>query len=303
MVNIIREKIGIKVAILVNLILFFIIAAGTYVLIWQQSKSLEKEFLSKGRMHSATGAKIIGNIFDEAIDNGVFSVGQAFDKEYVEIPGFNPPKFHTKYDSYLGKAILPIEDEFLLDESIVFAVAVDTNGYLPTHNTRYQQPITGDPKVDLVGNRTKRIFNDPVGINSAKNTQIGYLQIYKRDTGVTMWDISSPIYVKGRHWGGFRIGMSLNSVNEAKQRLLFILIGIMGCILLISFVCIHKVVTKMLRPLEDLTMIAIKIADGSLNSEIDVSSKNEIGRMEDAVKRLQTSLNLAMRKLSRKQKE
>ncbi|MFZ4539178.1 hypothetical protein [Propionivibrio sp.] len=32
------------------------------------------------------------------------------------------------------------------------------------------------------------------------------LQTYRRDTGEIMHDISAPVYVKGLHWGGFRIG-------------------------------------------------------------------------------------------------
>jgi methyl-accepting chemotaxis protein len=32
------------------------------------------------------------------------------------------------------------------------------------------------------------------------------LQTYKRDTGEVMHDLSAPIYVNGKHWGGFRIG-------------------------------------------------------------------------------------------------
>lgn len=32
------------------------------------------------------------------------------------------------------------------------------DGYVPTHNRRFAQPLTGDPARDLVGNRTKRIF-------------------------------------------------------------------------------------------------------------------------------------------------
>jgi len=32
------------------------------------------------------------------------------------------------------------------------------------------------------------------------------LQTYKRDTGEVMHDLSVPIYVRGRHWGGFRVG-------------------------------------------------------------------------------------------------
>jgi len=32
------------------------------------------------------------------------------------------------------------------------------------------------------------------------------VQTYKRDTGEVMHDLSVPIYVDGKHWGGFRIG-------------------------------------------------------------------------------------------------
>jgi methyl-accepting chemotaxis protein len=32
------------------------------------------------------------------------------------------------------------------------------------------------------------------------------IQTYRRDTGEVMHDISSPIFVRGKQWGGFRIG-------------------------------------------------------------------------------------------------
>lgn len=32
------------------------------------------------------------------------------------------------------------------------------------------------------------------------------LQTYRRDTGEIMHDLSVPVYVNGKHWGGFRIG-------------------------------------------------------------------------------------------------
>jgi len=35
------------------------------------------------------------------------------------------------------------------------------------------------------------------------------LQIYRRDTGEIMFDLSVPIVVRGRHWGGFRVGYRL----------------------------------------------------------------------------------------------
>ena len=80
------------------------------------------------------------------------------------------------------------------------------NGYFPTHNRKFSKPMTGDYDVDLAQSRTKRIFDDRTGLRCGKNTESFLLQTYKRDTGEVMHDLSAPIYVKGRHWGGFRIG-------------------------------------------------------------------------------------------------
>jgi len=167
MFKFITGKIGVKVSLIVNFFILIVMSAGTYFLVTQQSKSLERELLSRGKIQSIVGAKMIGQIMEEAVDNGVFSIKDAFDTEYELIGNFEPPKYHTKYDFYLDKAILGLQDEFLLDKSIVFAVAVDKNGYLPTHNTRYQKPITGNPEVDKVGNRPDQTgFQRPRGSES-----------------------------------------------------------------------------------------------------------------------------------------
>ncbi len=36
------------------------------------------------------------------------------------------------------------------------------------------------------------------------------VQTYRRDTGEVMHDLSVPIHLKGRHWGGFRMGYKAN---------------------------------------------------------------------------------------------
>src|SRR6266567_1157010 len=48
-----------------------------------------------------------------------------------------------------------LEHAYLKDEQVVFAVLVDHNGYLPTHNSKYSLPLTGNRDKDKVGNRTK----------------------------------------------------------------------------------------------------------------------------------------------------
>jgi len=294
------NKIGVKVAVLVNLVLFIVIAAGSSYLIMQQSQSLENQLLERGRIESLIGAKQVSKILEEAIDNGVFGVKDAFDTNYEPIPGVDPPKFHTLYDFYLDKAILSLEDEFLKDPSVVYAVAVDRNGYLPTHNTRYQQPLTGDPKKDLVGNRTKRMFNDPVGLKAAQNQVEAFQQVYNRDTGEIMWDISTPIIVKGKHWGGFRIGFSLDKTVLAQSKLKLTLIAIMGSVLVISLIAVFLVVSLVLKPLQELTHVAGELADGKVEQKIVPRSRDEIGELADVLERLRLSLKMAMDRLTRK---
>jgi len=297
MFKFITGKIGVKVSLIVNFFILIVMSAGTYFLVTQQSQSLERELLNRGKIQSIVGAKMIGQIIEEAVDNGVFSVKDAFDTEYELIGNFEPPKYHTKYDFYLDKAILGLQDEFLLDNSIVFAVAVDKNGYLPTHNTRYQKPITGNPEVDKVGNRTKRVFNDPVGLKAAQNSEKGLLQVYHRDTGVTMWDVSSPIFVKGKHWGGFRIGLSLEVIDQAKKKLMMTLVTMMGGILFLSLVLTFISVNRSLAPLNKLTIAATSLASGrNLKDEIKVTRKDEIGKLQETLDRLRLSMIIALKR-------
>ncbi|GAK87296.1 methyl-accepting chemotaxis protein [Vibrio ponticus] len=66
--------------------------------------------------------------------------------------------------------------------------------------------LTGNPDIDIVRNRTKRIFGDRVGQKCGSHTQTMLLQTYKRDTGEIMHDLSVPIYVNNKHWGAVRLG-------------------------------------------------------------------------------------------------
>jgi methyl-accepting chemotaxis protein len=151
----------------------------------------------------------VGKLFEAAIDRGELRLEDLFDQNYTPIPNTKPQKFHTRYDSLADKLLPPLQ-EAVLDRNpgLTYAIACDTNGYVPTHNRRFSQPLTGDEAKDFVGNRTKRIFSDPVGKRCGAHEAPFLLQTYRRDTGEIMHDISAPIYVKGRHWGGFRIGYS-----------------------------------------------------------------------------------------------
>lgn len=161
----------------------------------------------KIRQHAAEASDQIGKALTEAIANGSLSEQDVFDANYQPIEGTNPTKFHTRYDGFADEVFPRIQEPLLqAHENIRFAGAVDVNGYFPTHNKKFCQRLTGDYATDLVNNRTKRIFDDRTGKRCGSSTKPSLLQTYKRDTGEIMHDVSVPIHVNGRHWGGFRIG-------------------------------------------------------------------------------------------------
>jgi len=159
------------------------------------------------RIAAQQAAAEVGRMFSAAIKSGQITREALFDRHYQPIPNTNPPKHKTKFDSFTDRA-LPDLQEGLLEKmpQLAYAGAVDNNGYFPTHNKKFSQPLTGNYDVDIVNNRTKRIFNDRTGSRCGSNTKPFLLQTYKRDTGEVMHDLSAPIYVDGKHWGGFRIG-------------------------------------------------------------------------------------------------
>ena len=111
------------------------------------------------------------------------------------------------FDRYADE-VLPAIQEPLLDrnDALVYAIAITPDGYVPTHNRAFSQPPVGDPVVDRVRSRSKRLFNDRTGGRCGSHQRKVLLQTYSRDTGELMHDLSVPIMVRGRHWGGLRLG-------------------------------------------------------------------------------------------------
>jgi methyl-accepting chemotaxis protein len=177
-------------------------------------RNQEQSLRQKGCKIAADTAARVTSIFQEALRSGKLSREQLFDSHYRPIPNTNPQKYHSSFDAFTDGHLQPILDEHLTDADIVFVVVVDSNGYLPTHNTRFSQPLTGDHQTDLANNRTKRIFDDPISFNAAQHTNGSLWQMYWRDTGEMMWDISTPISLDGQHWGAVRVGVSTDRISQ-----------------------------------------------------------------------------------------
>jgi len=152
-------------------------------------------------------AKKVSDLFEQSIVANKISQQQLFDFNYKPLGNSEPSKFTSGFDGFTDQNLPQIQEPLLQEFSeMIYAGAVDVNGYFPTHNKCFSKPLTGNPEIDMVSNRTKRMFNDPTGIRCGQHTDKFLLQTYKRDTGEIMHDVSAPIFVKGKHWGGFRIG-------------------------------------------------------------------------------------------------
>jgi methyl-accepting chemotaxis protein len=162
------------------------------------------------RCAQETAARI-SELFEQAIQRGELTETQAFDRDYKPVPGSNPPQFMTQFVAFTDRHVQPLIDAVLnLDGRVVFSAAVDDNGYLPTHNSKFSQPQGSDPVWNAANCRNRRMFNDRVGLGAGRNHRPFFLQAYRRDMGggkfILMKDVSAPITVRGRHWGGLRIG-------------------------------------------------------------------------------------------------
>lgn len=160
-------------------------------------------------------ANEVGKLFEDAVSSGHANMGDLFDENYTPVPNTDPQQYLTRFTRHTDRLMPPIQETMLdFDPRVTFCAAVDRNGYLPTHNRIYSQAQSNDPVWNAANCRHRRIFNDRTGLSAGRNTKPFLLQTYRRDMGggqfVLMKDLSAPIYINGRHWGGLRIGFKIS---------------------------------------------------------------------------------------------
>ncbi len=152
----------------------------------------------------------VSGLFEQAIAERRITQKALFTFDYTPIPGTDPQQVMTPFTNLTDALLVELQEQVLAKTpGAVFCAAVDINGYLPTHNLKFSQPQGDDPTWNNANCRNRRIFDDKVGLAAGRNTKPFKLQVYRRDMGggqfVMMKDVSAPIIVHGRHWGGVRL--------------------------------------------------------------------------------------------------
>jgi len=294
------KSLSAKVSLALIVVLTVLLSAFAIYFIKWSTSTMQESLLEKGRSAAVTGANTIGHMLDNIADEGFFSMAELLDADYKAIPGSDPLKYHTAYDSFLENRLLAVQEEFLKDKDFVYSVSVDRNSYVPVHNIKYQKPLTGDYKKDLEGNRTKRIYADPVGIKAARNLAPYVFQNYHRDTGEEIWDISAPVWIKGRHWGAFRVGISVNHLNAEVARLRNSMIAAALIMLVLSCASIYVLTNRMFIPVRELAKATEVIANGNLDYRVEMEHrKDELGDLAIDFNSMTLSLRTAFKEKER----
>ncbi|HWH72820.1 MAG TPA: methyl-accepting chemotaxis protein [Methylibium sp.] len=153
----------------------------------------------------------ISKLLEDAVRTGTIGEAELFDEQYRPVQGSDPQQHLTRYNELTDRLFPQVQERMLaLSTKVVYCIAVDRNGYIPTHNRQYCQPQRpNDPVWNFAHSRHRRLFTDRTCLAAARNTRPFLLQTYRRDMGggnlIVMKEAAAPITVNGRHWGGMRL--------------------------------------------------------------------------------------------------
>mgnify|MGYP001473386914 FL=1 len=177
----------------------------------QQTQELLSQFIiGYGGFEAITrlGMEWAGKIMQVMEEQAAKGV-DLFAKDYRALnPGDRYVQYMTSYVSSLEPVLQPVLDGFLQEKpDFAYAVAANTDGYVPVHHANVSRPRTGNPDEDNTYSRNMRKYFDTRAEQRRCTHESPFLlQTFIRDTGQILNDLSIPLYVGGRHWGALIMG-------------------------------------------------------------------------------------------------
>ena len=177
----------------------------------QQTQELLSQFIiGYGGFEAITrlGMEWAGKIMQVMEEQAAKGV-DLFAKDYRALnPEDRYVQYMTSYVSSLEPVLQPVLDGCLQEKpDFAYAVAANTDGYVPVHHANVSRPRTGNPDEDNTYSRNMRKYFDTRAEQRRCTHESPFLlQTFIRDTGQILNDLSIPLYVGGRHWGALIMG-------------------------------------------------------------------------------------------------
>jgi len=131
-------------------------------------------------------------VLEEAVRQSRIDMDSLFDENYVKTA--EEGKFKVRSNRFFDTEVLPLLKRWnQKDRRLLYVVAMDRNGYMPTH---------------IMSARALVKMTDPVSLSGAKSSRL-VAQPFRRPVaagGELAMDMAMPVAVKSRHWGCLRIG-------------------------------------------------------------------------------------------------
>lgn len=131
-------------------------------------------------------------LLEEAVRQSRIDIDSLFDENYIKTA--EEGKFKVRSNRFFDADVLPVLKRWTQkDRRLLYVVAMDRNGYMPTH---------------IMPARALVKMTDPVSLSGAKSSRLA-AQPFRRPVaagGELAMDMAMPVMVKGRHWGCLRIG-------------------------------------------------------------------------------------------------
>lgn len=318
----IRHRLSVRLSLLLSVVLVPSLAMVAVMVILHEGRVVEDLVLKEAKTAALQGASSYGLILDVAVDTKALTLSDILEpaKEKLSftdplVPGklihVEETRYLTKMSVYLKEhGVQQWEDSIWQAGNFIFASGMDRRGLVPVTNAYQDAPPRGDATPedaawDRAHSRGGRQYTGDEQIAAAgfegNPNALTLVQPYPRDTGEMAWDVAAPIYVKGKHFGGFRVGVSRDRVVQQYHDLT------VGLVLLFSLIAAVLVGTTMWltrRSIHPLTMLSdtaliLSMSDDADTLDVRILSTDptEIGDMARSLDRLRVSLSLAMKRL------
>jgi HAMP domain-containing protein len=301
------QTLGFKTSMWLSLIALPLLGLSAWRIVTGEAVAIEELTIQKGKTAAIAGARAYGVILELGVDSGELLLADLLRPVYQEIQftgmTVEGTRYHTQFDHYTDThGIQAIEDAIMTSSpDLMYGVGTDIGAYVPTTHAAYSSPPTGDVAHDRKVSRSKRKFELPMQLTAANYLGTEPLvQPYDRDTGDKAWDVSVPIWVKGKHFGCFRVGVRRDRIDAHKVAFIMELGGIFAvlsaCLVLFIFVTL----TRAMRPLSRLATAADRLGVGDdLDAAITSGRRDEVGRMANSLNHVRLGLRAAVRRIER----
>lgn len=235
---------------------------------WHTYLQVTGQFSDQGRQDAEVGARIVRYVIERAIDNGVFDIGHLFEDQYDEIPGSNPPRYHSNYDLYLDRNLHQQLDALVSTSSAYYAYMLTRDGYIPFHtNPKLSKQFLAEP------------LSPPLTMNEADSSSSTLVQAAD---GFKYLEFAAPVWIHDRFLGEFRVGIPQALVYHEARRQLWFTLGLTACFSVLLAGLTYAVIRRNLRPLEELSTVTARMAAGDLSARGEYHGSDELANLTRA---------------------